>query len=134
MQEEKKSEPEPEIKTYEPEPSGDLSDIWQDVCGEAAKERPVLNILGRYMPSGKKGDEIKLVVDLAMTKEIIERNISYINGLLKRFGEDGHLVCVLDGGQDDAGSVKDKGTELKETQEAVSQLLGVEVTIQDEDF
>ena len=114
--------------------TGELQDIWKDVCREAAQERPVLNILGGYVPSGQKGDEIKLVVDLAMTKDIIERNAAYINGLLKRFGADGHIVCVLDGGKSggaDAGKSSDE--KLKETQEAASQLLGVEVQIQ-EDF
>ncbi len=114
--------------------TGELQDIWKDVCREAAQERPVLNILGGYVPSGQKGDEIKLVVDLAMTKDIIERNAAYINGLLKRFGADGHIVCVLDSGKNggaDAGKSSDE--KLRETQEAASQLLGVEVQIQ-EDF
>ena len=117
----------------QPEQSGEvLEDIWRDVCQEAAKEMPILSILSRYVPTGQKGDEIKVVVDLEMAKEKIEKNIQYINDLLHRFGANGHLVCVLDDGT--AGSQEktedEINAELRNTQKAASDFLGVEVQIQ----
>ena len=93
---------------------------------------PILSILSRYVPTGQKGDEIKVVVDLEMAKEKIEKNIQYINDLLHRFGANGHLVCVLDDGT--AGSQEktedEINAELRNTQKAASDFLGVEVQIQ----
>ena len=125
----KKEEPEP---AEPPEGSEKLADIWQDVCREAAQERPVLNSLSRYVPSGQKGDEIKLIVDISMMKDIIERNAAYINSLLERFGAKGHLVCVLseDGGSPEEQSQDEKDEELRKTQMAASELLGIDVEIQ----
>ena len=117
----------------QPEQSDEvLEDIWRDVCQEAAKEMPILSILSRYVPAGQKGDEIKVTVDLEMAKEKIEKNIQYINDLLHRFGANGHLVCVLDDGT--AGSQEktedEINAELRNTQKAASDFLGVEVQIQ----
>ena len=117
----------------QPEQSDEvLEDIWRDVCQEAAKEMPILSILSRYVPAGQKGDEIKVIVDLEMAKEKIEKNIQYINDLLHRFGAKGHLVCVLDDGT--AGSQEktedEINAELRNTQKAASDFLGVEVQIQ----
>ena len=117
----------------QPEQSDEvMEDIWRDVCQEAAKEMPILSILSRYVPAGQKGDEIKVIVDLEMAKEKIEKNIQYINDLLHRFGANGHLVCVLDDGT--AGSQEktedEINAELRNTQKAASDFLGVEVQIQ----
>ena len=110
----------------------ELTGIWQDVCREAAKERPVLSSLSRYVPAGRKGDEIKLIVDISMMKDIVERNASYINGLLDRFGAGGHIVCVLED-EEGSGQLKTQDEideELRKTQMAASELLGIDVEIQ----
>ena len=82
-----------------------LQDIWRDVCQEAAANKPLLNILSDCVPTEQKGDEIKLVVGMSMMKDIIDRDAAYINSLLKRFGANGHIVCVLDSGG--AGNAKE---------------------------
>ena len=109
-----------------------LQDIWRDVCQEAAANQPILNILYDCVPAGQKGDEIKLIVDLKMTKDIVERNAAYINSLLQRFGADGHIVCVLSGGSAAVQeNVPDEAERKRiEAQQAASQLLGINVKLE----
>ncbi len=83
----------PQVRT-----PGELADIWRDVCQEASANKPLLNILFDCVPIEQKGEEIKLIAGFGMAKEIIERDASYINSLLKRFGAEGHIVCVVDEG------------------------------------
>ena len=108
-----------------------LQDIWKDVCQEAASNQPILNILYDCVPISQKGEEIKLLVGLKMAKDIVEKNATYINGLIRRFGVDGHIVCVLDNGgdavTDDAEDAEEKAR--RETQKAASQLLGIDVKL-----
>ena len=108
-----------------------LQDIWKDVCQEAASNQPILNILYDSVPISQKGEDIKLLVGLKMAKDIVEKNATYINGLIRRFGVDGHIVCVLDNGgdavTDDAEDAEEKAR--RETQKAASQLLGIDVKL-----
>ena len=108
-----------------------LQDIWKDVCQEAASNQPILNILYDCVPISQKGEEIKLLVGLKMAKDIVEKNATYINGLIRRFGVDGHIVCVLDNGgdavPDDAEDAEEKAR--RETQKAASRLLGIDVKL-----
>ena len=96
------------------------------------QEKPILAILSDCVPASQKGDEIKLIVGMEMTKGIVEKNAAYINGLLKRFGADGHIVCTLDrndAGEDQGGNSVDQAR--LEAQKAASQLLGIDVKLED---
>ena len=129
-----------------------LADIWRDVCREAASGKPLLNILYDCIPAEQKGDEIKLIVNAEMTKQFVERDAAYINSLLRRFGADGHIVCVLDngtngsaGGMDEVpagadpadapGAAVSSGTDetesdLEKARREASELLGIDVQIE----
>ncbi len=128
----------------------ELADIWRDVCQEASANKPLLNILYDCVPAEQKGDEIKLVVGLGMTKDIVERDIAYINSLVKRFGADGHIVCVLDTGSGAAGQGSSEGdaaggpdtggtaapgageeSDLEMARREASELLGIDVQIEE---
>ncbi len=128
----------------------ELADIWRDVCQEASANKPLLNILYDCVPAEQKGDEIKLVVGLGMTKNIVERDIAYINSLVKRFGADGHIVCVLDTGSGAAGQGSSEGdaaggpdtggtaapgageeSDLEMARREASELLGIDVQIEE---
>lgn len=110
-----------------------LQDIWRDVCQEAAQNKPILSILSDCIPVAQKGDEIKLLINIPMMKEFVERDASYINGLLKKYGADGHIVCVLDRG-DSAGVAEpgesDADKERLEAQKKVSEFLGIDVKLE----
>ena len=126
-----------------------LADIWRDVCQEAAANKPLLNILYDCVPAEQKGDEIKLMVNGSMTKQLVERDAIYINELLKRFGADGHIVCIqnndtneisggFDRGQDAGdrsvdGSDQAPGAEddLEQARRAASELLGIDVQFEE---
>ncbi len=126
-----------------------LADIWRDVCQEAAANKPLLNILYDCVPAEQKGDEIKLMVNGSMTKQLVERDAVYINELLKRFGADGHIVCIqnndtneisggFDRGQDAGdrsvdGSDQAPGAEddLEQARRAASELLGIDVQFEE---
>ena len=110
-----------------------LEDIWRDVCQEARQQKPVLQVLENCVISGQKGDEIKIITNLAMAKNIIEKNAQMINDLLRRFGSDGHIVCALGGEQQSMGlddAENDVNSEMLETQRAASALLGIDVKIE----
>ena len=111
-----------------------LADIWRDVCQEAAANKPLLNILYECVPVEQKGEEIKLLVNMDMTKQLVERDSVYINSLLKRFGADGHIVCVKDSsvekteeGFDGEGQESD----LEQARREASELLGIDVQIEE---
>ena len=110
-----------------------LQDIWRDVCQEAQQEKPILAILSDCIPVSQKGDEIKLVVGLAMAKDIVERDAAYINGLLKKFGATGHIVCTLDRGEGQGSPEETESNvdqERLEAQKAASAFLGIDVKLE----
>lgn len=155
---EKASKPKKSAKASGEKTPEELADIWRDVCQEAAANKPLLNILYDCVPAEQTGDEIKLIVGLKMTKDIVERDIVYINSLLQRFGANGHIVCVLDSnggsrgasdggetvsGQDAGDSIQSgfvaDGTDLGDETESdlekarreASELLGIDVQIEE---
>ena len=150
----KKPVEEPAEKSADKQSSGvkspeELADIWRDVCQEAAANKPLLNILYDCVPAEQKGDEIKLMVNGSMTKQLVERDAVYINELLKRFGADGHIVCIqnndtneisggFDRGQDAGdrsvdGSDQAPGAEddLEQARRTASELLGIDVQFEE---
>ena len=150
----KKPVEEPAEKSADKQSSGakspeELADIWRDVCQEAAANKPLLNILYDCVPAEQKGDEIKLMVNGSMTKQLVERDAVYINELLKRFGADGHIVCIqnndtneISGGFDrgqDAGDRSVDGSDqapsaeddLEQARRAASELLGIDVQFEE---
>ena len=113
----------------------ELADIWRDVCQEAAQTKPLLNILYDCVPAEQKGDEIKLIVNLDMTKQLVERDAVYINSLLNKYGADGHIVCVADSGSMNmATEAPDQGSQesdLELARREASELLGIDVQIEE---
>lgn len=110
-----------------------LQDIWKDVCQEAEATKPILAILSDCVPISQKGDEIKLVVDLAMAKDIVEREAKYINELLRKFGADGHIVCVLDkGGSAGADETEESGADHDrlEAKKKLSEFFGIDAKLE----
>jgi hypothetical protein len=86
------------------------------------------------VPVEQKGEEIKLLVNMDMTRQLVERDSVYINSLLKRFGADGHIVCVMDsGGEKNAEDFDDQGQEsdLEQARREASELLGIDVQIEE---
>ena len=126
--------PEPEKPAGARSPE-ELADIWRDVCQEAAQTKPLLNILYDCVPAEQKGDEIKLIVNLDMTKQLVERDAVYINSLLNKYGADGHIVCVTDSGiMNVAAEAPDQGSQesdLELARREASELLGIDVQIEE---
>ena len=126
--------------TQQDKPAGarspeELADIWRDVCQEAAQTKPLLNILYDCVPAEQKGDEIKLIVNLDITKQLVERDAVYINSLLNKYGADGHIVCVADSGSMNmAAEAPDQGSQesdLELARREASELLGIDVQIEE---
>ena len=113
----------------------ELADIWRDVCQEAAQTKPLLNILYDCVPAEQKGDEIKLIVNLDITKQLVERDAVYINSLLNKYGADGHIVCVADSGSmnmaADAPDLGSQESDLELARLEASELLGIDVLIEE---
>ena len=125
--------------TQQEKPAGarspeELADIWRDVCQEA-QTKPLLNILYDCVPAEQKGDEIKLIVNLDMTKQLVERDAVYINSLLNKYGADGHIVCVSDSGSmnmaAEAPDQSSQESDLELARREASELLGIDVQIEE---
>jgi len=134
---------EPEMQPAPSEPAdatapaaGDIADVWKEVVAEAQQEVPLLNAISDVVPQAVKDGELKLIANLSMEKEFVDRYRDLLREKLeKRIGAT-RIVCVLSGGgngnadagQNDGGE-EPEDPELDKVKKSISSVLGVDVKV-----